>query len=173
MRPLNAAWTWFGRRAEDFVALLLGSMFASFIIQIAFRYLLNLPLGWTVEYVSISWLWGILFGYAFVLRDGDIIRLDLVYNSAPAVVRRAMDVIAGITCAGIFAWSLPKAYEFVTFMQVEKTAFLQLRFDLVFSIYIPFALAVIARSLITVWQAVCRPGRYHGDAAHAGVNPDA
>lgn len=60
---------WLHRRAEQFVALLLASMFVTFLIQIVFRYFLNLLLGWTVEYVAISWLWGILFGYAFVIRD--------------------------------------------------------------------------------------------------------
>lgn len=72
LRPLRLT-------ADTIAALLLGSMFATFILQIAFRYVLNQPLGWTVEYVAIAWLWGILFGYAFVIRDADVIRLDIVY----------------------------------------------------------------------------------------------
>lgn len=146
-------------------------MFVTFIIQVAFRYLLNLPLGWTVEYVAITWLWGILFGYAFVLRDAEIIRLDLVHSLVPAPVQRGMDALSGILCAGIFAWSLPKAYEFVTFMAVEKTAFLQLRFDLLFSIYIPFAVAVIVRSLLVVRRALFPPEAAGDDALAAEAGP--
>jgi len=139
---------------------MLASMFLTFVIQIVFRYVLNLPLGWTVEYVSIAWTWGILFGYAFVIRDSEIIRLDLLYNSVPHGVQRAMDIFTGLICAGIFAWSLPKAFEFVTFMSIEKTAFMQIRFDYVFSIYVPFAVSVIIRSLFSVWSAaVGRTGK--------------
>lgn len=152
-----------GRRllqgAEVLLALMLASMFACFLIQIAFRYLLNLPVGWTIEYVAIAWLWGILFGYAFVVRDEDIIRLDIVYSAVPEKAQRVMDAISGLTCAGILAWSLPKAYEYVTFMKIERTAYMRIPFDLVFSIYLPFAVAVIVRSLLNVWGAIT--GRYH------------
>ena len=144
---------WLGRRAENLLALILASLFVTFLIQIVFRYLLNLPLGWTVEYVSIAWLWGILFGFAFVVRDVDIIRLDIVYGAVPPAFQRAMDIFAGLVCAAIFLWSLPQVWDFVTFMAIEKTAYMQLRFDLVFAIYVPFAIAVVVRSLINVWQA--------------------
>lgn len=148
--------------AEIVVALLLGSMFATFLVQIAFRYLLSLPLGWTVEYVTIAWLWGILFGYAFVVRDDDVIRFDLVYAAVPDRVRRAMDVVTGLACAGILLWSLPKAWGFVAFMGVERTAYMRLPFDLVFAIYVPFAIAVSLRALIGVWRALRGQRHPHG-----------
>lgn len=96
--------------AEIIVAMLLGSMFAVFLLQILFRYVLSWPVGWTVEWVAIAWLWGILFGYAFVVRDTDVIRLDLVYAVVPRGVQRVVDVVAGLTCVAIIAWTLPKCW---------------------------------------------------------------
>ncbi len=154
MDKLNSLGRWLGRRAENILALLLGTMFAAFIVQIVFRYFLNLPLGWTVEYVTIAWLWGIFFGYTFVVKADDAIRLDIVYQLVPPTARRVMDVVAGLVCAGIFAWSIPKAWDFVTFMAIERTSFMRIRFDIVFSIYIPFAIAVVIRSLMSVWRAI-------------------
>lgn len=147
---------------------MLASMFVTFLVQIVFRYILELPLGWTIEYVALAWLWGVLFGYAFVVRDAEIIRLDIVYGAMPGKVRRVMDVITGLGCAGILIGSVPKAYEFVTFMGVERTAYMNLRFDLVFSIYIPFVIAVIVRSLLTVWRAIRR-----GDGSRIAVEAGA
>ncbi|MBD1547771.1 TRAP transporter small permease subunit [Labrenzia aggregata] len=141
-------------RAENILALVLASLFVSFLIQIVFRYVLNLPLGWTVEYVSIAWLWGILFGYAFVVKEDDVIRLDIVYGSVPVAVQRIMDVFSGLVCAGIFLWTLPDVWDYVTFMSIERTAYMQIRFDYVFMIYIPFALSVIIRSLISAWHGL-------------------
>ena len=154
MQWLSNIRDWLGRRAEEMLALVLASLFITFLIQIVFRYVLNLPLGWTIEYVSIAWLWGILFGYAFVVRDVEIIRLDLIYGAVPTAVRRAMDIFTGLVCAGIFLWSLPKVWDYVTFMEIERTAYMRIRFDYVFAIYIPFAIWVSLRCLLDVWHAI-------------------
>ncbi|BCH20788.1 TRAP transporter small permease [Mesorhizobium sp. L-8-3] len=154
MQRLASLKTWLGRRAEEVLALMMASLFVTFLIQIVFRYFLNLPLGWTIEYVSITWLWGILFGYAYVTRDCEIIRFDIVYSAVPTSVQRAMDVFTGLTCAAIFLWSLPAVWDYVTFMAVERTAFLRIRFDHLFAIYLPFAISVAVRCLINAWQAI-------------------
>lgn len=155
---------WLQRRAENVIALMLATMFVIFLYQIAFRYMLVLPVNWTnwtVEFVSIAWLWGILFGYAFVVRDEDIIRLDIVYLAVPIWLRRVFDVITGLFVAVILAWTLPKCWEYIEFMWRERTPALRIRFDYVFSIYAGFAVAVIARSLLNVWGAITgRNARY-------------
>lgn len=154
MDRFKTAFDWLGARAENVLALLLGSMFAAFILQIVFRYVLGWSVGWTIEWVTIAWLWGILFGYAFVVRENDVIRLDIVYSAVPVGVRRAFDVFTGLTCAAIFIWTLPAAWDYIDFMARERTAYMRWPFNLVFSIYIPFALSVIIRSLITAWRGM-------------------
>ena len=129
-------------------AALLLSMFVVFIMQIIFRYILGWPVLWTVEWVTIAWLWGILFSFTFVIKTGDMIRLDILYNAVPRGWRRGMDVVAGLTVAGIFIYTLPHAWDYVTFMKIERTAAFRWRFDLVFAIYIPFHIAVIVRMLL-------------------------
>ena len=134
--------------ANHITAALMGSMFVVFILQIVFRYVLGWPVLWTVEWVTIAWLWGILFSFTFVIRSGDMIRLDILYNAVPRGARRAMDVVAGLTVAAIFAYTLPHAWDYVTFMGIERTAAFRWPFDLVFAIYIPFHIAVIVRMLL-------------------------
>ena len=60
---------------------MLGAMFAVFILQIVFRYLLNLPIGWTHEISVVLWLWMVLFGAAFVVRESEEIRFDMIYGA--------------------------------------------------------------------------------------------
>ena len=57
-------------------------MFVAFILQIVFRYLLNLPIGWTHELSVILWIWLVLWGAAFVIREDEEIRFDLLYATA-------------------------------------------------------------------------------------------
>lgn len=147
------------RVAEVLLALLLASMFAAFLTQVFFRYMLNQPLGWTIEYVAIAWMWGILLGYALIVRDDEIIRLDIVHAAVPPGVRRAMDVVAQTACAAILLGSLPKTVEFVDFMKIERSAYLRIGFDVLFSVYIPFVVVVSARCLWTAWTALRGPRR--------------
>ena len=43
---------------------------------------------------------------------------------------------------------------YITFMKVEKTAYLKVRFDYLFSIYIVFVVATVVRYLWLGWRAV-------------------
>lgn len=140
--------------SNHITAALLLSMFIVFIMQIVFRYLLGWPVLWTVEWVTIAWLWGILFSFAFVIKTSDMIRLDIVYYAVPRGMRRAFDIFSGLITAGIFIWTLPDAWDYVTFMGIERTAAFHWPFDLVFSIYIPFHIAVIVRMLLIAWGGI-------------------
>jgi C4-dicarboxylate transporter DctQ subunit len=145
---------WLHRRAENLLAAMLTAMFAAFILQIIFRYVLNLPIGWTNEVSVILWIWLVLWGAAFVLREEEEIRFDLFYASARPNVRRVMFLVAAIALVALYAVSLPAVVDYVTFMKVEKTAYLKVRFDWLFSIYVAFVVAVIVRYLWLGWQAL-------------------
>jgi len=78
-------------------------MFAVFILQIVFRYGLNLPIGWTHEISVLLWLWMVLFGAAFVTRESDEIRFDIVYGAVGPGARRVMAVITAVGWYVVFA----------------------------------------------------------------------
>ena len=67
-------------------------MFASFIVQIVLRYVLNFPSGWSQELTVVCWLWLVLWGAAFVVREREEIRFDLIYGSV------------GRACAAAWRW---------------------------------------------------------------------
>ena len=75
-----AAGRWLRRRAENISALLLVAMFLCFILQIVARYVFNKPLGWTDEVSVLCWIWCTLWGAAFVLREKDEVRFDIIYS---------------------------------------------------------------------------------------------
>lgn len=144
---------WLHARAENVLALLMGVMFASFIAQVAFRYLLNLPLGWTEELCVLTWLWGILWGAAFVLRDEDDIRFDLVIEHVGPGVRRALAVLGAAGAGALLLVALPGTWDYVAFMRRERTPALGLRMDFIFSIYLAFVAATIVRLARRGWRA--------------------
>ena len=153
----QTAGKWLHRRAENLLAIMLGVMFFAFITQIIFRYLLNLSTGWTHELSAMLWVWLVLFGSAFVTSEEQEIRFDIVYGMSRGGLRRAMTITSGVFLFGTFIYSLPAMWDYVTFMKVEKTAYLDVRFDYLYSIYIAFAVAMIVRYLYLTWQAAFGP----------------
>jgi len=144
MRNVGA---WLRRRAENAAAAMLAVMFAAFIIQIVFRYVFNLPVGWTSELTVVMWLWMVLFGSAFVLTEKEEIRFDLVYGSVGRRARIGMAIVFAIAIVVLYGASLKASYSYVSFMKVEKASYLKIRMDWLYSIYLIFLVAVIARYL--------------------------
>ena len=48
--------------------------------------------------------------------------------------------------------ALPATIKYVTFMKVESSSYLKIRLDILYSVYVVFAVAVIVRY---VWAIVC------------------
>lgn len=145
---------WLRRRAENIAAALLVAMFLSFILQIVSRYVFNKPLGWTDEVSVVCWIWCVLWGAAFVLREKDEVRFDIIYSSASMRTRRTYTVITGVALITLFAVALPAVYSYVTFLKVERSAYLGIRLDYLYSIYVLFSVAAIIRYAVLVWQAI-------------------
>ena len=151
---LGAIGTFLRRRAENISVIMLITMFGALLAQVFFRYLINMPMGWTDELSLIMWTWLVLWGAAFVVRESDEIRFDLLLASVPPLVRRGMTFASAAAIVVLFLVSLPAVVDYIAFMRVQRTAYFHLRFDWLFSIYIFFAVAAIARYLWIGWRAV-------------------
>ncbi|MGV8938229.1 MAG: TRAP transporter small permease [Allorhizobium sp.] len=148
---LSSIGGWLRRRAENILALMLLAMFVAFLLQILFRYVFNLSVGWTNELSVVLWIWIVLFGSAFVISELEEIRFDLFWASASARLRRVMQIMSSVALVALFGISLPAVIDYVSFMQVESTAYMKIRFDYLYSIYVVFAVAMIVRY---VWLGI-------------------
>jgi len=85
-------------------------------------------------------------------------RVDFLHAVLGARGRRVATALGSIAIVVLFGMALPATWDYIGFMQVERTSYLKIRFDHLFSIYLAFAVAVIARHLWTLWR-IWRPGR--------------
>lgn len=139
------------RFADAVAAALLAAIFLAFILQVGLRYLFDLPVGWTAEVSLAAWLWLILWGSAFVLREHEEIRFDILSTALGPRPRRIASAVGSVAVVVLFAMALPATWDYVSFMKVEKTSYLKVRFDWLYAIYLLFAVAVIARHL---WRVI-------------------
>lgn len=154
---------WLQRRADDVAVALIATMFVSFLLQIVFRYALNRPLGWTEEVTVLCWVWVVLWGASFIVADADEVRFDIFYNLVPPGVRRFFTIVASIALIVLLVLSLPATWRYVVFMKREHSAYLQMRFDYLYSIYLLFAIVIILRQVRLAWLAWRGP--HGGDPA--------
>lgn len=145
---------WLRRRAENVAAAMLAVMFAAFLVQIVFRYFFNFPVGWASELSVVMWLWLVLWGSSFVLKEKEEIRFDLVSAAAGRRMRIAMGIVSSVALIVLYGASLPASYDYVAFMKVEKASYLKIRMDWLFSIYVIFLVAILARYLLLLWHLV-------------------
>jgi hypothetical protein len=82
-----------------------------------------------------------------------------------------MQLICAAAIIFLFGVSLPAVVDYVMFMKVESTAYLKIRFDYLYSIYVVFAVATIIRYMWLGFQAIrgTAPDAFDPTKAGSGV----
>lgn len=140
------------RRAEDVAVLLSAVMFAAFIVQIASRYLFNAPTDWTYEIILITWVWLVFWGAAFLLRDEDHVKFDVLYNLCRERTRRVLSLLIALALSAAFLVSAAPTWDFISFKAIRSSDVLGIRMDLIFGVYLLFLAATLARYLLRAFR---------------------
>lgn len=149
---MQATLSWLRARAENVAVALLTAMFLAFVVQVFTRYVLNDPLGWTLEACLTFWLWTVFWTSAFVLEDRDHIRFDMLYLAAGPRLRRGFALASAAAVVAGLGAALPDTLDYIAFYKIKSSATLGIRLDVVFSVYGLFAIAVILRYLARAWR---------------------
>lgn len=149
---------WFSKTAQFIAAAMLAAMFATFLLQIFSRYVLNAPFGWTLELCLTLWVWIVFFGNAFMVRHSDHVTFDIFYTAAPDNLRRIMALVSAGAIATAMIWAFLPTWDYIDWMKIRKTStivnpFTEKKIPLrtIFSIYGIFMLAIAVRY---IWQFV-------------------
>ncbi|MCE5973087.1 TRAP transporter small permease subunit [Sinirhodobacter sp. WL0062] len=140
----------FGLGANAVAATMLAAIFVTFLIQIAARYVLTefgiqLELGWTIELNLTLWLWLVLFSCAFVLKERDHVKFDLIYSHAGPARKRVFAVVSALCIVVALVAAMPDTWDYVSFYKIKKSPTLRIRLNYIFVIYLVFAGVLILR----------------------------
>lgn len=129
-------------------------MFITFLLQVFTRYVMNDPLGWTTELSLIAFLWFAFWSGGLLVRPKDQVRFDLLYQISSEKTRRILALVTTVSLALIFLAGLPANYDYVTFMKIDVTSVLEIRFDYVFAVFIIFMATFAIRHLLRAFRIV-------------------
>ena len=125
-------------------------MFIAFLIQVFSRYVLNDPVAWSMEVALLAYLWIIFIAGATIVRIEDHISFDTIYQSVRPKSKRILTLITSAAILLAFLFALPANFDFVTFMAIDTTSILEIRFDIVFFCFLIFMAAVILRMIYKI-----------------------
>jgi TRAP-type C4-dicarboxylate transport system permease small subunit len=128
--------------------VLFALLFITFIIQITARFVFNHPMAWTDELAVIVYIWVVLWGAAFVVRDREHVVFDLAYNGASPAVQRIMRLVGCLALAGLVGYALAGNWDYVWFMKRENTPVLGIPFVWVF---LPFMFLLVSLVIRNAW----------------------
>ncbi|WP_299987919.1 TRAP transporter small permease [uncultured Ruegeria sp.] len=141
----------FSRLTEAIAGGMLAAIFLIFLLQILLRYFFT-PAGWTLELIGILWVWVIFFSCAFIVRERDHVKFDIIYLSVPMRVRQVFAMLAAAAIVVGMLYSFLPTWDYIDWMKIRKTATVRNPFSgekiplrTVFSIYAVFMLVVAAR----------------------------
>ncbi|RLK02860.1 TRAP transporter small permease [Ruegeria conchae] len=141
----------FSRLTEAIAGGMLAAIFLIFLLQILLRYFFT-PAGWTLELIGILWVWVIFFSCAFIVRERDHVKFDIIYLSVPRRVRQIFAMLAAAAIVVGMLYSFLPTWDYIDWMKIRKTATVRNPFSgekiplrTVFSIYAVFMLVVAAR----------------------------
>jgi TRAP-type C4-dicarboxylate transport system permease small subunit len=150
--PSERAQSRLRRFGEMVAALLFIAMFAAFLLQVFTRYVLNDPVTWTQEFVLIVYIWIVFWSAAFLLHEREHITFDMVYVSLPTGPRRLLAIVLTGLIAISFASALPGTIDYISFIKIERSPVLGIRFDFLYAIFAVFVAAVIVTSCLRLWK---------------------
>jgi TRAP-type C4-dicarboxylate transport system permease small subunit len=136
------------RVAELVAAAIFAVLFLVFVLQVAMRFLFGRPLAWSDELIVILYILIVFWGAATLLDEKDHVMLDLVYAALPPVGQRIFALVGAGLTAGLLLVLLPQAFDYVQFMQRERTAVLDIPFSYVFAPFLLFVVLTLARYAI-------------------------
>ncbi|MBI1172866.1 TRAP transporter small permease subunit [bacterium] len=171
--------------AEGVAALLMAAMFATFILQIAVRYIMGsawfmarfggvisaASFGWTLEFCLVLWLWIVFWGNAFVVREKDHVTFDIIYFWVRPGLRKWFAVIGALAVAFGLLASIGPTYDKLAILKLKSSATLGVKMFPIYSIYFVFLVVVGLRYL---WRAidVLRHGAEGEDHHHLEVTDE-
>ena len=116
------------RAAEFIAAMILAAIFIVFLLQIFARYAPKIawlvpipqladwmmtlePIGWTINLISLLWVWLIFFSCSFFVKDKDHVAFDILYQAVSPQTQKIMAVIGACLIIGAMVTAFLPTWE--------------------------------------------------------------
>ena len=166
------------RVAEFIAAMVLAAIFIIFLLQIFTRYapkiawlmpippihdwmMALVPIGWTVNLISLLWVWLIFFGCAFFVRESDHVAFDVFFQALSRFWQRYLAMTTALIMVAAMLYSFGPTWDAIfgsRLMELKKIQTLRvpvtgdkIPIKWLFASYVMLMIVITLRYL---WRAV-------------------
>lgn len=134
-------------------------MFAMFIVEVVFRYVLDRPISWSIELIMVSFMIMLFYTAAVGVELPRHISFNVVYAALPPAGKRVFALIANLVGLAILAWATPGVVNIALFERSESTPILHVPFATFYFAFVLFVVLFAARLLLRAVQLMRRDWR--------------
>lgn len=181
---------WSNRFVNFILALTLATIFITFLSQIFARYAPKLgafipvdsvalwldsvePIGWTVNLISLLWVWLVFLGCAFVVRERDHVVFDVFTQAMSSRWSLICKIVVALTVLSAMVWSFVPVWEAIfgsRLMDLKKIQTLRIpitgdkiAIKWLFAPYVILMVALVVRYIFVLVQALGLDRKFHKD----------
>lgn len=95
-------------------------------LGVAFRYIINQPLGWVYEIAVFLMMWSAFLGSVSLVRDKGHVALDFIVNYLPTVLQKTVKLVLGVSVIIFLCVVINSSYEMITGLLKARSAYLRI-----------------------------------------------
>jgi len=125
-------------------------MFVIFVLQIFFRYVLNMPLTWPFEATMILFIWTAILGGAYTRRIHKHVSFTVIYDKLSLKAQMFVKIIGNIFISIIFLISIIPVYNYIQYISWRKSTCLRIPYNVIFFPFLILMLLIIGHCIYDV-----------------------
>ena len=118
-------------------------MFASILVGVFWRYVLNDPLIWTVNAAAVAFIWTVLIAAGLPNWADEHIQFDLLYRRMSPRWQRVSRMAGNLLLVITFALPIPATWDYLAFFAPDTVTGLPLTFIWAFAVVLWFLVATV------------------------------
>jgi TRAP-type C4-dicarboxylate transport system permease small subunit len=120
---------------------------SAIIIQVFYRYFLNISLGWPFELSIYAYIWTLYLGAAWGVREEHHVKFNLIYDALSPKVQRFLNIIFDTITTIVFIIIFIPVWEYLLFNYRIKTVALKIPWTFVFGVFSIFLTLTIIHNI--------------------------
>ncbi len=120
---------------------------SAIVIQVFYRYFLNISLEWPFELSIYAYIWTLYLGAAWGVRKGRHVKFNILYDKLPIKVQKMVNIIFNTITTAVFIIIFKPVWEYLLFNYRIKTVALKIPWTYVFMVFSIFLVLTIIHNI--------------------------
>jgi len=120
---------------------------SAIVIQVFYRYFLNISLEWPFELSIYAYIWTLYLGAAWGVREGGHVKFNIVHDKLPPKVQKVVNIIFNTITTVVFIIIFKPVWEYLLFNYRVKTVALKIPWTYVFMVFSIFLFLTIIHNI--------------------------